>query len=128
MADFDIEVDEGIEPGTIAILGFIATSGAYTTNFTFYPPIGLITEDFETGDFSMFDWQMGSNGWQICSVQPYEGIYCAQSEDIGDQQVASVYVYMDISMDSDISFYRKVSSESGWDYLRFYINPSILRS
>jgi len=29
---------------------------------------------------------------------------------------------MDVATDGEISFYKKVSSESNWDYLRFYIN------
>jgi len=121
-AEFEIEVDAGVTLGTIATLGFIATSGAYNSSFTFFPSIGLITEDFETGDFSQFDWQMGTFGWQISSTQPYEGVYCAQSIDINDNQIASISVTMNIPVDGEISFWKKVSSEANYDYLRFYIN------
>ncbi len=121
-AEFEIEVDAGVTPGTIATFGFISTSGAYNTSFTFFPSIGLITEDFETGDFSQFDWQMGTFGWQITNVQPHEGVYCAQSIDISNNQTASISVTMDIPVNGEISFWKKVSSEANYDYLRFYIN------
>jgi hypothetical protein len=122
IAEFEIEVDAGVVPGTIAILGFMSTSGAYNSSFTFFPSIGLISEDFETGDFSQYDWQMGTFGWQISSTQPYEGVYCAQSIDISDNQTASISLTMDIPADGEISFWKKVSSEANYDYLRFYIN------
>ena len=122
LAEFDVEVDPGVEPGTTAILGFVASAGQYNVISTLYPSIGLLFEDFETGDFSQFDWQLGSPGWDITSINTYEGTYCAVSADIGDNQVASITLTMDVPVDGEISFYKNVSSESSWDYMRFYIN------
>ena len=51
----------------------------------------------------------------------YEGSYAAKSGVITDNQTTSLELTVEATFDT-ISFARKVSSESGWDYLRFYIN------
>ena len=125
MAEFEVEVDPGVDPGTTAILGFVASGGQYNVISTLYPPIGLLFEDFETGDFSQYNWQLGSPGWEITSNDPYEGTYCAVSADIGDNQLANITVTMDVPVDGEIRFYRKVSSEASYDYLKFYTNGTM---
>ncbi len=52
-------------------------------DFAFYKtyPIltSLIVEDFETGDFSSFDWEMAGNvPWYITDENSYEGNYAAR--------------------------------------------------
>ena len=121
-ADFGIEVGANVAPGTIVTLGFLATGGEYSVSETLSLPVGLVYENFETGDFSLFEWQMGNYSWEITSANVYEGQYCAKSATISHNQTAQLYVTMDISTDGEISFYRKVSSESNYDYLSFYIN------
>ncbi len=125
MAEFEIEVDSGVDPGTTAVLGFIATGGEYSVTSTLFPSIGLVFEDFETGDFSQFDWQQGTSGWEISTENPQEGTYCAKSSVISHNQTASISVTMDVPMDGEISFYRRVSSESNYDYLKFYVNGTM---
>ena len=122
-AAFTIMVDGSAAIGTGFDLTFELTSGNYLAQNTFYLTVGLIFEDFETGNFSSFDWDFGGNAdWIITSQNPYEGVYCAKSGDINDQQSSELMITMDVLNDDDISFYRKVSSEEGWDYLKFYID------
>ena len=45
-----------------------------------------------------------------------------QNVDINDNQTASISITMDVAADGEISFWKKVSSENNYDYLRFYIN------
>jgi len=120
-----VEVDIEAEPLTTAIMELIITSGLYLFTNTYYLPIGLIIENFETGNFSQFEWQQGSSGWEISTDNPFEGNFCAVSADIGDDQHATLSVTSDVLTDGEISFYRQVSSETNCDYLRFYINGSI---
>ncbi len=81
-------------------------------------------EDFETGDFSAFDWQFGGSlDWTI-NTNAYQGVYCARSGAIGHSQTTEMSVTMDVSS-GQISFYRKVSSESSYDFLQFYIDGSM---
>ena len=127
-ADFDIEVDEGVEPGTIAILDFIATSSGYNFSNTFYLTIGLVVEDFETGDFSMYPWEfIGNADWQITDLEVYEGVYSAKSGVISHNQYSTIFVELDVIADGEISFWKKVSCENDpsgtdFDYLAFYID------
>jgi gingipain R len=125
MTEFEIEVNESVEPGTIAILNFVAIGGEYEIASTFYPAIGLICENFETGDFSQFNWVQGTYEWEISTDNPFEGNFCAVSADIGDDQLATLTVTSDVLTDGEISFYRQVSSEENCDFLRFYINGSL---
>ncbi len=80
-------------------------------------------EDFETGDFSKYDWQFEGNAdWFITDVNPYEGTYSARSGDIGDAQTSVLYLEYTAYAEDVLSFWYKTSTESGWDFLRFYIN------
>ncbi|MBN3034529.1 MAG: hypothetical protein JW861_03020 [Bacteroidales bacterium] len=122
-AVFQIAVDAATPIGTSVDLAFNASAGSYTTGHTFYQTIGLVLEDWESGDFSKFEWETGGNGlWTIVTESPYEGIYCARSGAIGDNQSTSLVVMMNVTASGNISFYRKVSSEAGYDFLRFYID------
>ncbi len=77
--------------------------------------------DFETGDFSIFEWQDTSDTpWIITGEGAYEGAYCARAGAIGDSQSSTLDMTMDCQ-DGEISFWRKVSSEEDWDKLQFYI-------
>jgi PKD repeat protein len=84
-------------------------------------------EDFETGDFSKYDWQFeGDADWFITDVSPYEGIYSAQSGDIGDTQSEAIYLEYTVYAADILSFWYKVSSESNWDYLTFYVDGNLM--
>jgi hypothetical protein len=79
-------------------------------------------EGFETGDFSGLDWRSyGSQDWTVTSGQSYSGTYSARAGSIDHDESSVLEVILDC-VSGDISFYRKVSSESGYDCLRFYIN------
>ena len=85
--------------------------------------IGAPIEDFETGDFSKFEWfSEGDAQWEIDNSVYYQGSYSAVSGNIDDGQKSVLKIDIDILNDGEISFYRKVSSETGWDHLFFYID------
>ncbi len=100
----------------------VTADGGYNDSATFSLIVGQQIEDFETGDFSAFAWQMsGNQPWIINEVVVYEGMYSARSGSITDDQSSTMSVTLEDLQAGEISFYFKVSSESGWDYLRFYI-------
>jgi len=85
------------------------------------PPV-IDREDFETGDFSIFDWKFsGHTSWTITSEEKNSGTYSAQAGSISDNKSSTLRVELDC-ISGDISFYFKVYSESDFDYLKFYIN------
>ena len=80
-----------------------------------------IGDDFETGDFSNMPWVMGGDAdWVIDPVNPSEGSFSARSGDIDDSQTTSLEFTADTTDYDAISFYMKVSTESGRDKLFFY--------
>ncbi len=79
--------------------------------------IETLDESFEGGSLSPF-W-IGS--WIIDS-KAYSGSGSLKSNDIDNSQSAAAEVRVRVSLASEISFYRKVSSEDGYDKLSFYIN------
>jgi VCBS repeat-containing protein len=126
-AVYTITVDNTAPIGTPFDLVNIVTSGEYSAQHIFNLFVGQIFEDFETGDFTNMGWEFGGNAsWVISTQNPYEGAYCAKSGNISNDQTSVLFITMDVPADGEISFFRKVSSESGFDYLRFYIDGSQL--
>jgi len=81
------------------------------------------TEDFETGDFSQYDWTFGGDAdWFITDGFSYEGVYSAQSGDVNDYQASELILDYEVYAEDTLSFWYKVSSEPNYDYLRFYID------
>ncbi|MEZ5196603.1 MAG: hypothetical protein R2764_09430 [Bacteroidales bacterium] len=99
----------------------------YDASKLFTASIGYMIEDWETGDFDKFPWTMGGNAdWSIVTENPQEGIYCARSGNIIDSQTSNLEISINVSADGELSFYRKVSSESNYDYLKFFIDGSLI--
>ncbi len=81
-----------------------------------------INESFEQGGFNGL-WTFGGNTpWTITSAQHADGAYAARSGVIGDNQSSSIATTFDVVQQSDVSFYLKTSTESGYDYLRFLVD------
>ena len=89
-----------------------------------------IIEPFETGDFSLFDWQLDpSYPWTVTTTNPYEGQYCMKSGGAGVANVVSnMTVTVNIPADGLMSFFGKISSENNWDYGYFYIDGNQMGS
>jgi VCBS repeat-containing protein len=85
--------------------------------------VGLILEDFESGGLNQFDWETtGDADWFVTDDEAYEGTYSVKSGAIGDQSSTTLQIELDVLADGDISFYRKVSSENTYDFLKFFID------
>ena len=97
-------------------------SGAYTDSKDFTSKIGLNVEDFELGVIGD-EWNNdATNPWTICNVEPYEGQYCVKSGSIGDNQSTELSLQFTVTEADSVAFYYKVSSESSYDKLYFYID------
>ncbi len=122
-ADFVFTLSEAVELGTAYEIGFNVTSGAYSTNGSFVFTVGNVIEDWESGDFSNFDWENDpTRPWTIFTDAPYEGNYCVKSGSIGSNASTSLKITLDVPNAGEISFFKKVSSESGYDMLYFFID------
>lgn len=86
--------------------------------------IGGTMEDFESGDFTAFNWNNSSSKpWEITTSNVYEGTYSARSKsNLGNSYSSVLLITLDVTEESPISYYRKVSSESGYDFFTFSID------
>lgn len=126
---FRVQAAAGVAIGTLATFNFNALSGTYTAAKTAGINIGLTMEDFETANFNNYAWvSSGNANWTITGTGAYAGSYCARSGVITFSQSSSLQVGLNIPTASTISFYYKVSSESGYDYLNFYIDNVVQTS
>lgn len=85
-------------------------------------------EDFETGNFQLFPWYFQGPNWTITGVTPYEGNYSARSGVISNYETSAMKLAMLVEESGDISFHYKVSSENMFDFLRFYIDNTLVAS
>ena len=126
---FSITASELTPAGSLLILDLLLETGngSYSEDYTLNFVIGIIVEDWESGYFSSYDWVPGGNSpWVITESNPYEGIYCAKSGNISDNQSSELSVELDIIADGNILFHRKVSSEAAYDFLEFYIDNNLV--
>ncbi len=131
VATFNITIGAETPIGHIIVgnIGLLCNSNgnSFTYDFPLIFKVGLIFEDFESGDFSQFPWEFsGDADWTITNLNPYEGTWSAKSGNIDDDEESELIISMEVVADDEISFYCKVSSEAGYDYLRFYIDNTII--
>lgn len=104
----------------------IVADNGYTATDEAYVACGLLVEGYESGDFGSYPWSFGGNNdWIIDDNIKYEGEYSARSGMITDLETSAMELELYILNSGEISFYRKVSSESNYDYLRFYMDGAV---
>ncbi len=121
--EFPVQVAETAQYKDIVTFMFHCEAGAYQEELGFSLNVGLTMEDFESGDFTAYDWNLiGNNNWTSCQDVVYEGEYSVVSGSIEDSQSSELQITVDVIESDTISFARKVSSESNYDFLTFYID------
>jgi serine protease AprX len=80
---------------------------------------------FEQNTFSENWIFSGDQNWFVSTDQHQHGSYSAKSGDIDDSQISSIEITFSCDVNGNIVFYKRVSSEEGWDYLNFYINDGL---
>ena len=123
-ANISTPIGHGVE-GAFAV-ECNSNSNAFNYDFDMNLMVGMIVEDFETGNFSQFEWETSGNAdWIVTNGDAYEGTYSAKSGTIGNNSSSILEINLDVLQDGEISFFRKVSSEATYDFLRFYIDGSM---
>ena len=98
----------------------------FNYNDSFVLNVGLVLEDFETGNFFLYHWEfLGDASWEI-TEDSYEGSFSAKSGEIFDNQSSVLSLTLNVLEEGDISFYRQVSSAINNDYLKFEIDNSLM--
>ena len=95
-------------------------SGDLSLTANFNPMV--FTDDFEAGNLSKLPWTTsGDVPWLIQLDVMLSGQYAARSGAIGDGQSSSLVLSTNFAGGLG-SFFAKVSSEPGWDFLDFYVD------
>jgi len=83
-------------------------------------------EGFETGDFKAFAWTHPTDvSWIVTPDARHQGAYSARSGVLGNGQRSTLQI--DIKVDGgSIRFWRRVSTQEGFDKLQFFINGSMM--
>ena len=130
-AFFIITTSSNIPANHLIVLNAeITGSNNYKYNTYFFIQLGEVIEDFETNDFTKYNWNLGGNlNWFTSDSLKYQGNYSAKSGKITHSQSSFIAVNQYILADGTIKFHKKVSCERdinnhNYDYLAFYIDGS----
>ncbi len=126
-AVFSFSVSPDAVPGSSFSIHVLAEAGPYNSVSSLKLKVGRQVEDFETGDFSKYCWQIKDNkSWEISPNIRSEGLFGAKSGTINDSERSELYLECLVLCSDTISFYHKVSSEWGYDFLKFYVDGNEL--
>lgn len=122
-AMFNVTVAANAPAGTYVDFLYVVTSGAYNHQEIYATILSMVVEDWESGDMSQFPWTTGgSSDWSLTSANPYEGSFCIKSGALDNDQSNYLSVPFEVLGEDSLSFWYKVSSEIGYDFLKFYID------
>jgi len=126
---FDVTVSSDAPAGTYIELLYEVTSGGYSEQQILSTIISPVVEDWESGDMSQFDWMTGGDSdWSISNDIPYEGSFCIKSGVLDDDQNNYLSLQFEVYGEDSLSFWYRVSSETGYDSLKFCIDDVVQSS
>ena len=128
---YDVKADFTVEPSVLigSVYEILGSANAdYTTDTKSYElKVGLMGDDFETGDFSSNEWKIEGKGvWVIDSINAHSGQYCIKSDNVNHNQYTKLKLQVEVLADGPLTFYVKTSSESGYDVLEFFVNSFVV--
>jgi hypothetical protein len=107
----------------------ISAQNNFQSSDSLYMFSGMITEDFETGDFTRFPWvQGGNNGWYPEGNLKFEGNWASRSGAITDGQESRVSLAVHVLTPGPLTFWKYVSCEQdpsgnhNYDYMAFSVD------
>ena len=125
-ASFTIQADANIPYATAVTFDYDLSFGLYNAQESFDIIANMASEDYETGNMLQYDWSVSGNApWLIVGTGQFEGDHCAKSGPIGGNQVSTMELELNVAVPGEVSFYKKVSTEDGYDYLQFYIDNTL---
>tara|TARA_B100000900_G_scaffold415743_1_gene446957 strand:- start:6643 stop:10101 length:3459 start_codon:yes stop_codon:yes gene_type:complete len=120
---FNVSIDANTPVGTPVEFSFNVGNGSYSHSAIFNEVIGIINEDYETGDFTQYTWDNDADfPWTIDNINVYEGNNSSKSGSIPNNTVSNLKINVNVIAPGDISFWKFVSSEQDYDFLQFYID------
>lgn len=123
---FEIEISENTPVGSPAFFSYFLDHNGGIMEDMLNTSIGIISEDWETGDLSQFDWSLVGNAeWEFNTETVFDGIYSLGSGDIDHNQQSTLFLEYYVGIEDSISFWVKASSDPN-DILIFKINQTTM--
>ncbi len=125
---FSVQIGNDVAMNTIIPLYYHMVIDNVDYIDTLFINIGAAMETFESNGFTQFPWNnTGSNPWITTTSSPYAGSYCARSkQSLGNSATSAMNITLNCVQDGNISFFRKVSSEQGYDKFSFAIDGTVV--
>jgi hypothetical protein len=125
--EYTVVVSASAANGAFCPMDLSLSASGYQASQKYFIVVGKIDEDFETGDFTRYNWlSSGSTPWIIDNSEYYQGSHSAKSGIIGNNSTSAMNITMNVLKDDTISFFVKVSTELGYDYLTFKIDNVLM--
>ncbi len=121
MLNLNVSVSPQLTAGYTS-LGLLAQAGGITLQQNFQLSVGMVIESFETGNFNAYPWTFSTVPWSIINTGAFDGTYCAKSGIIGHNSTSYMSVSVAAAIAGNVSFAFKISSETNYDKLKFYID------
>ena len=122
-AIFNVVIDSSIAYGTPVTFTYDITDGGYVNQQQFTLIVGLIVEDFDDGGISTSGWTNNfTYPWVHDSQIYYSNDFALTSSNSAHNTNSILTLNLNVTQQSDLQFMKKVSSESGYDYLKFFID------
>ncbi len=122
-SSFTLNIQSTVSAGSYVPVQYTWTAGSYSVSKNTLLHVGAVIEDVETGDFSHFNWQNADQTpWTIDNATVYEGTNSFKSGAIGNSETTQLIIQYNVSTADTLRFMKKVSTEEGYDYLKFYLD------
>lgn len=119
----EIRIADDAPNGTTVTINMSAITGQYSAEKCIILTVGTVQEDFESGDFSHFNWTLeGDDNWFITDSEAHSGVYSAQSPQLSKHQSASMIIEMENTTDGELSFYYKMHIQHNRAALIIYLD------
>ena len=128
-SNFTITIGNDVPDGTLVPFFhhiYSTTNAALSRIDTVWLMVGssTATETWESGDMNQFAWTTSETyPWTVENSGAYAGTYCARA---GNHNVNSSNSELELTINApiagEVSYYSKVSSESNYDFFRFYLD------
>ncbi len=119
----EFQIANDAPEGNVLTVNLNVLTGQYSSEKSLVLTIGTVKEDFESGDFSQFNWQLeGDANWFITDTVAHSGVHSAQSPQLSKHQSATMFVDMKNTTDGVLSFYYKMHIKHNRAALIIYLD------
>ena len=122
---FTMTMEEALPQGMLPFdLTATSDDDSYVLEELSFRGEGLAVEDFESGDFSCYNWLLGNNNkWIVTNSLQHNGSYCARSKNnLGNRATSTLTIQWTSQNNDSLSFWYKVSSEENYDWFTFSVD------